>query len=72
MYSSSFETPVLLIAWRRPEHLKRVIRMLQLVKPRYVFVAVDGPRDGVDYSDERQLIEKTKLIIADMIRKEIE
>jgi hypothetical protein len=54
---------VLLIAWRRPDHLKQVIDAVRLVCPKYVYVAVDGPREGIEYIQERELIEETKKII---------
>ena len=56
-------TPVLLIAWRRPCHLIKVIDAVRKVEPKNVFVAVDGPRIGDNYSEERQLIIKTKEVI---------
>lgn len=60
---SLFNTPVLIIAWRRPKHLINVINALRTVAPNYVFVAVDGPRVGVEYDEERKLIAKTKKVI---------
>lgn len=57
-------TPVLLIAWRRPEHLNHVIDALRKVSPKNIFVAVDGPREGVEFTEERKLIEETKAVIA--------
>lgn len=38
--------PVLLIAWRRPEHVKRVLSALSEVRPPVLFLAVDGPDDA--------------------------
>ena len=38
------DTPVLLIGFNRPELLQRVIDRLREVRPRSVFLAVDGPR----------------------------
>jgi len=37
------DVPVLLIIWRRPETLRRVIGALRAVKPTRIFVAGDGP-----------------------------
>ncbi len=58
-----FDTPILLIAWRRPEHLKQVIDAVRKVSPKNVFVAVDGPREGDGFAEERKLIEQTKIVI---------
>jgi hypothetical protein len=40
---SSFDTPILLIAWRRPHTLSQVIDAIRPVSPSYLFVACDGP-----------------------------
>ena len=37
------ETPVLLIAWRRPQTLRLVIEAIRPVSPKWMFVACDGP-----------------------------
>lgn len=37
------DVPVLLIIWRRPETLRKVIGALRAVKPTRIFVAGDGP-----------------------------
>jgi hypothetical protein len=47
-----FETPVLLLAFNRPEHTKKVLEVLRKVKPTQLYVAVDGPRLGSE-SDEQ-------------------
>ena len=42
----SFSTPVLLIAFNRPESTARVLRSLAEIKPQKLYVACDGPRSG--------------------------
>ena len=37
------DTPVLLIAWRRPQTLRQVINAIRPVAPKHLFVACDGP-----------------------------
>ena len=39
----SMDTPVLLIAWRRPHTLRQVINAIRPVAPTRLFVACDGP-----------------------------
>jgi hypothetical protein len=51
----SFETPILIIAWRRPDLLSALLRALRASRPKFVFVACDGPRDGVESDSERVL-----------------
>jgi hypothetical protein len=59
----SFEIPILLIAWRRPDHLKNIISRLRKIEPKFVYVAVDGIRDGDDYLTERENIILTRQLI---------
>jgi hypothetical protein len=40
----STDTPVLLILFNRPEKVRQLIEALSLVRPKYVYVAADGPR----------------------------
>jgi hypothetical protein len=61
------EVPILLIAWRRPAHIRQVIDSIRIVKPSLIFVAVDGPRVGIEFELERQLIEQTKQVIESQI-----
>jgi len=48
MSSNDFFTPVLFIIFNRSEHAQRVFQKIKKVKPKYLFVAADGPRVGVD------------------------
>ena len=41
-----FETPILIIGWRRPNHIWQVIKAIKKVRPLYIYAAVDGPRVG--------------------------
>jgi hypothetical protein len=41
--SKPADTPLLLIAWRRPHTLRHVIGAIRPVAPMRLFVACDGP-----------------------------
>jgi len=41
--SNPADTPLLLIAWRRPHTLRQVINAIRPVAPTRIFVACDGP-----------------------------
>lgn len=45
-----FETPILLIIFNRPDTTRRVFEVIRQHKPKYLFVAVDGPR--LDHPDD--------------------
>lgn len=62
-----FKTPILLIAWRRPDHLKQVIKTLRILKPEFLFVVIDGPRLGIEFEEERSYINRSKYIIENEI-----
>lgn len=44
----SFDIPVLLLTWRRPETTKQVIEALRIVAPSHLYVASDGPRSAAE------------------------
>ncbi|TVZ22994.1 hypothetical protein JM84_1910 [Dokdonia sp. Hel_I_63] len=50
------ETPVLLIAFNRPDTTIKVMETLELVRPKKLYVAIDGPRSG--RPEERILVEE--------------
>lgn len=57
------DTPVLLIAWRRPHTLRQVINAMRPVAPRRLFVACDGanpnrPGEAEKVAATRELIEQ--------------
>jgi len=59
----SMDTPVLLIAWRRPHTLRQVINAIRLVAPTRLFVACDGPNherpgEAEKVAATRQLIDQ--------------
>lgn len=61
----SFNTPILLISWKRPNETLRVINAIRKVKPSKIYVSSDGPR--LDSISDIKKIEKTR----DLIRKNI-
>ncbi len=46
--------PVLIIAFNRPDHLKALIERLREIKPRTIYLAVDGPRGPRDEAQVRE------------------
>ena len=44
----SFDIPVLLLTWRRPDTTKQVIEALRAVAPIHLYVASDGPRSAAE------------------------
>jgi hypothetical protein len=42
----SYTTPVLLIAWRRPDAVSNLLKAIRPVAPARLFVACDGPNQG--------------------------
>ena len=54
-------TPILIITFNRPDFLKKIISVLEKIKPKKIYFKIDGPRQG-NKNDEKQIL-KTKKII---------
>ncbi len=57
----SFDTPILLVAWRRPHTLRQVINAIRPVAPYRLFVACDGP--SAERIGEVEKVAATKQVI---------
>lgn len=57
----AFRTPILLIVWRRPEHLRQLIHTLRRHKPSDIYVACDGAAEG-DLDQARQVAETRDVV----------
>jgi len=57
----SFETPILLIIFNRPDKTKLLFEKIKLIKPKKLFVSADGPRKN-NFNDEK-LCEETRSIV---------
>ena len=57
----SYSIPILLIAFNRPQNTRRVIEALRQIRPKTVFVAADGPRQG-NLSDSALCAEVRSLV----------
>ena len=63
MPSANFDTPILIIFWRRGEAVAKVIESLRPLAPSKLFLACDGPRQGEDgeniqVQEARSLVEQ--------------
>lgn len=56
--------PILVIAFNRPDHLKRLIDRLREVAPRNLYVAIDGPRPGK--RDETEKVKACRSLIQEV------
>jgi hypothetical protein len=57
----SMDTPLLLIAWRRPHTLRQVIDAIRPVAPSRLYVACDGPNS--ERPDEAEKVAATRAVI---------
>jgi hypothetical protein len=58
---SYLETPILFVIFNRPEVTRRVFAKIREVKPKFLYIAADGPRPGK--IDEDKECEATRNII---------
>ena len=65
-----FSTPILLTLWRRPNETSKVIEAIRKVKPKKLFIACDGPREGNE--QEFRKVKKTIDVCKEEINWECE
>ena len=58
---TTFDIPLLLLAWRRPHTLSQVIAAIRPIAPTLVFVACDGPNP--DRPGETDMVLATRKVI---------
>jgi hypothetical protein len=59
-----FDTPILVIFWRRPETVLKLMARLRSLQPQHLFLACDGPRQGneeerIQVEEAREQVEKS-------------
>lgn len=54
----SFNTPILIIAFNRPDKIKKILHILSKLKPEKIFLSVDGPR--LNNMDDRKKCNEVK------------
>lgn len=57
----TFDTPILLVAWRRPDKVAKVINSMRVIKPQNIYVACDGPIQNNPKELDKVL--KTRMVI---------
>jgi hypothetical protein len=58
---NNYNTPILYLVFNRPDITQITFEVLRDLKPKYLFVSADGPREG--HSDDIQSCDKVKKII---------
>ncbi|MDB5109851.1 MAG: protein containing nucleotide-diphospho-sugar transferase domain [Mucilaginibacter sp.] len=69
-YLTMFNTPILFIVFNRPNATQQVFEKIAAIKPRYLFVAADGPRK--DVIGELEVCNRVRQIIANSVTWECE
>ena len=57
-----FSVPILLIVFNRPEKTKKILKILEKLQPKYLFISADGPREN--NKNDIILCEEVKQIIS--------
>ena len=63
MNLENFNTPILLIAWKRPEKTLKIISKIKLIKVKKLYIACDGPIDGDKNNLEK--VNETRRILSE-------
>lgn len=66
----SFDTPILIIAWRRPDKVYKLLKLLSCIKPKKIYVSCDGPREN--FNNEFKKVMETRKVIEKEINWEYE
>lgn len=61
----NFETPILFLIFNRPDTTKQVFDRIRVVKPKYLYIAADGPRSNKE--GEGDLCNQTRNVVLDNI-----
>jgi len=59
--NNQFDTPILFIIFNRPGFTQQVFNQIKQIKPKYLFVAADGPRQNVD-GDVEKILESRRIL----------
>lgn len=62
--TEQFSTPILLVAFNRPDTTKVVFEAVKKIKPKYLYVAVDGPR--INRPDDVERCRQTREILTNV------
>lgn len=60
-----FDTPILLITFNRPKHLRKVLEVIRVWKPKELYIFQDGPRE--DNSADRELVLAVRTVVDEII-----
>ena len=60
----SFSVPILILAWRRPDKLSKLLSQLKKARPRKLYISIDGP-DKTDLCKRKVL--ESKAVVDDLI-----
>ena len=56
----SFETPILLIVFNRPDKTQKLFEKIKTIRPKKLFVSADGPREN--FKNDKLLCNETREI----------
>lgn len=57
-----FYTPVLFIVFNRPDKTERIFQRIRAIKPKYLYIAADGPRED----KEKELCNEVRKIVSNV------
>ena len=62
--NEQFNTPILMIVFKRPETTRKVFAEIRKIKPRFLYVVANGPREG--HPEDSQRCEEVRKIVRDI------
>ena len=56
------KTPILLNLYNRPNYTLKLINSLSMVKPKKIYISIDGPKNKIDEKKIKKVLKVTKNI----------
>ena len=52
------DIPILVLGYNRPDHIRKLILSLRKVKPKKIYISLDGPKDNPDDINKNNIVKK--------------
>ena len=59
---NKFKTPILIIAWKRPQKTEKLINKIKQINPENLYIACDGPKNE-NPEEDNKVRETRKLLL---------
>ena len=54
------DIPVLVLGYNRPEHIKKLILSLRKVRPKIIYISLDGPKNNLTDKKKNESVKRNR------------